>query len=112
MLSFQETSISNISLPSGLELLEPLFSCTDIESVVIPDGVTTIPNNFIVDCENFKSITIPASVTSIGKSAFGTSEYNGEDFVTIPINTFTIHAPAGSYAEKYAKENNIPFEAE
>jgi hypothetical protein len=24
----------------------------------------------------------------------------------------TIHAPAGSYAEAYAKENNIPFVAE
>ena len=24
----------------------------------------------------------------------------------------TIHAPAGSYAEKYTKENNIPFAAE
>lgn len=22
----------------------------------------------------------------------------------------TIHAPAGSYAEQYAKKNNIPFE--
>ncbi len=24
----------------------------------------------------------------------------------------TIHAPAGSYAEQYAKENNIPYVAE
>ena len=24
----------------------------------------------------------------------------------------TIHAPAGSYAEQFAKENNIPFIAE
>ena len=110
--AFQETSFVDITLPSEFEPTSNLFVWSNIESVVIPDGVTTIPNDFIVDCENFKSITIPVSVTSIGKSAFGTSEYNGEDFVTIPINTFTIHAPAGSYAEKYAKENNIPFEAE
>ena len=32
----------------------------------------------------------------------------------VPDNcdNFTIHAPAGSYAEQYAKENNIPFVAE
>ena len=28
------------------------------------------------------------------------------------IEGVTIHAPAGSYAEQYAKENNIPFVAE
>ena len=27
-------------------------------------------------------------------------------------NSLTIHAPTGSYAEIYAKENNIPFMAE
>lgn len=28
-----------------------------------------------------------------------------------PNRNLTIHAPAGSYAETYAKRNNIPFQA-
>ncbi len=46
------------------------------------------------------SVTLPDSVTRIGECAFLGCEY------------LTIHAPAGSYAETYAKENNIPFETE
>ena len=45
-------------------------------------------------------LTIPASVTDIGWFAFD------------GCTNMTIHAPAGSYAEQYAKENNIPFVAE
>lgn len=43
-------------------------------------------------------VTIPEGVTEIGLQAFGDCE------------NLTIHAPAGSMAEKYAKKNKIPFE--
>ena len=46
------------------------------------------------------SITISDSVKKIDGGAF-----NG-------CNDFTIHAPAGSYAEQYAKDNNINFVVE
>jgi hypothetical protein len=73
--------------------------------VVIPERigrkyVTKIGNCAFEDCTNLESITIPDSVTSIGKYAFAF------------CYCFTIHAPAGSYADAYAKENNIPFVAE
>jgi hypothetical protein len=47
-----------------------------------------------------KNIFIPSSVTAIGAEAF------------LGCFNVTIHAPVGSYAEQYAKENNIPFVAE
>jgi hypothetical protein len=46
------------------------------------------------------NVSIPGSVTYIGALAFN------------ECPNLTIHAPAGSYAETYAKENNIPFVAE
>ena len=52
-------------------------------------------------CSSLKSITIPESVTSIGERAF--DECKRENL--------TIKGYAGSYAEKYAKENGISFEA-
>ena len=68
-------------------------------AVTIPGGVTSIGARAFEYCSNLTSITIPDSVTSIGWSAFeGRSD-------------LTIHAHSGSYAEEYAKENNIPFKS-
>ena len=59
--------------------------------VVIPDGVTEIGNYAFNICTSLTSITIPDSVTSIGDRGFRGCE------------NFTIHAPAGSYSERYAR---------
>ena len=90
-------------------------------SFIIPDGVTRIGNGAFSGCRSLTGITIPDSVTSIGEDAFfGCESLTG---ITIPdsvtsigedafwdCNT-TIHATEGSYAEKYAKEEDLPFAA-
>jgi hypothetical protein len=50
-------------------------------------------------CTSLTSVDIPRSVTKIDHGAF-----DGCD-------KLVIKGYAGSYAEKYAKENGIPFEA-
>ncbi|MCH2064968.1 MAG: leucine-rich repeat domain-containing protein, partial [Roseibacillus sp.] len=44
--------------------------CSNLKSVTIPDGVTTIAGRSFKDCTNLTSITIPDSVTSIRREAF------------------------------------------
>ena len=44
--------------------------CSELESVVIPDSVTSIGEDAFYGCSRLKSVTIPDSVTSIGKRAF------------------------------------------
>ena len=44
--------------------------CSDLESVVIQDGVKYIGDAAFSNCINLKSVTIPASVTKIGSSVF------------------------------------------
>lgn len=68
--------------------------------VTVPNGVTAIGKKAFYYYHGLRSVTIPDSVTSIGYKAF--SEYA----------SLTIHAPADSYAETYARKNNIPFVAE
>ena len=70
----------------------------NLKSVVIPDGVTTIGSNAFSYCRSLTSVSIPEGVTVIGTDAFKNCP------------NVTIHAPTGSYAEKYAKENKIPFQ--
>ena len=44
--------------------------CRELESVTIPNSVTSIGEDAFYGCSRLKSVTIPDSVTSIGKRAF------------------------------------------
>ena len=65
----------------------------------IPENVTEIGNRAFSGCEALTDVIIPESVTKIGDYSFANCA------------NLTIHAAAGSYAEKYAKEHGIPFAA-
>ena len=41
-----------------------------LESVILPDGLTTIGDNSFAKCENLVSIVLPASLTDIGEYPF------------------------------------------
>lgn len=46
------------------------FSSSNITSINLPDGLTTIGNYAFAGCSHITSLTIPANVTSIGEFAF------------------------------------------
>ncbi len=66
---------------------------------MLPEGVTKIGGDAFVNCCDLTSITLPESVREIPRRAFWNNP------------ALTIYAPAGSYAEEYAKKNHIPFAA-
>lgn len=72
----------------------------NIVSVRIPEGILAIEEFSFAVLQQLKMVAIPASVTKIGRWAFD------------KCPNLTIHAPAGSYAEIFAKENDIPFVTE
>ena len=49
---------------------EAFLNCTDLQSISIPDSVTSIGNSAFAGCSGLTSITIPDSVTSIDSFAF------------------------------------------
>ncbi len=67
--------------------------CT-VESIVIPNSVTSIGDAAFKGCSNLTSVTIPNSVTSIGKMAF--SYCSGLSSVTIPNSVDSIGETAFS----------------
>ena len=90
------TSIGvNAFANSGL----PIEPQNGLERAEIPDSVTSIGDWAFYGCIDLAEVTIPESVTTIGN----------EVFKNCP--KLTLKGYTGSYAETYAKENDIPFEA-
>ena len=63
---------------------------SDIESVTLPDSLTTIEKNAFYNCEKLKSVTIPKNVSSIGLAAFveGLSESSLTEIKVDPENPY------------------------
>ncbi len=66
----------------------PLEKRSDITSVVIKSGVTSISGRMFLGCEKIKSISLSNSITSIGESAF--MKCRGLTSVTIPKSVKSI----------------------
>ena len=64
--------IESVFIPEGVTSIgkSAFYNCKSLTSVVIPDGVISIGDAAFEDCENLVSVTIPNSVTRIGDNAF------------------------------------------
>lgn len=85
-----------------------------IERIILPNGIKKICGDAFGRCKSLKEVVIPASVVEIENDldGLGTFSHIHPLLPILGINPPTIKTPKGSYAEQYAKENNIPFVAE
>lgn len=72
-------------------------SCTSLEEVTLGDRVMDIGYKAFINCKKLRQIYIPKSVGKIGKQAFE------------KCPSLTLIIERNSYAEIYAKENELPF---
>lgn len=73
------------------------FDCTNLTTIVLPEGLTSIGNSAFIACSNLTTIVLPDSLTSIGENAFQ-SCYNLSS-ITIPKNVRRIES--GAFSECY-----------
>ena len=94
-------SLEHIIIPSSVDSIGTwaFQGCSKLNNIVIPNGVDYIGDYTFYDCESLTNIEIPNSVIKIEKNAL---EFTSKDL--------TIKCHKGSYAEQYAKENNIKVE--
>ena len=96
-------SPDKIILSEGIEEIRSCaFDCAENTEIFFPSTVKSLPKDCFCAVENL-TLHIPASVTEIADEL---------EFDSGEPAFKAIHAPAGSYAEQYAKEHNIPFVAE
>ena len=119
--AFERSQLKEIYLPDFVkEIGSSAFSCCDFSSIVLPKSLKSISDNLFDTCVHLTEITIPDNVTSIGSYAF--YKCSSLESVTIPesvksidetafeeCENIIIYCKSGSYAEKYAKKNNINY---
>lgn len=95
-------NLKKVDLPESIYLFPgQMFSdCENIEEIVIPNGPRAMGRPYMDECYKLKSITIPPSITYFEP---GAPYFSGE---------VTIHGAAGSAAEQYAEEYDLPFVAD
>lgn len=104
---FGHSSLKEIKLPEGVTEIgrDSFRDCSSLEKIDLPESVKKIGEDAFMGCSSLHEIQLPNSVTKIGYGAFEARSLGY-------TNHLTIYAPAGSYAETYAKEYKIPFVAE
>ena len=115
------TSLTSITIPNSVTSIRSgaFEKCTSLKSINIPNSVTSIDNGAFSECTSLTSINIPNSVTSIRDFAFNdctsltlinipNSVTSISDFAFSGCTNLTIYCEQGSYADTYAKTNNIP----
>ena len=83
--------LTEISLPSTLTKMgqNEFQLCTELEKLVIPEGITDIPMNFALEATSLKTLVLPKSLKSIGQTAFKLADLS--DGVVIPEGCTTIN---------------------
>ena len=88
------TDIKTVTIENGVTSIGgyAFYSCEELAAITIPDSVTSIGMSAFEDCESLAAITIPGGVTRISQNAFS-SCWNLTDIV-IPKSVTSIGVSA------------------
>lgn len=132
-------ALSEILIPAGVtnfsgskkyeqywpSMAETFSGCKKLKKVILPETMTKISESAFKDCENLVDINIPKELVSIEDWAFRNCRKLAD--LTIPetvtkipgsqrwggpfsgCKKLTLHVKADSFAEKYAKKNEINY---
>jgi hypothetical protein len=94
-------NITDISIPESIVLLAngAFSNCVSLKKATLHGKLEGIGDSVFQNCSNLKEINVPESVRYIGNDAF-----KGTD------KGFLIICIRGTYAESYARKNNIMFQ--
>ena len=94
--------MTSVEIPNSVKEIgeRAFYCCYSLTSVEIPNTVKEIGQDAFIRRQSLTSVEIPDNVETIGEAAFDSR-----------ADDLTFYGAAGSVAEKYARENEIRFEA-
>ena len=100
---YSDTNIISVEINDGVTSIgeNAFYFCTMLNDVKIPDSVTSIGTSSFCMCENLRNVSIPNSVTSIGEGAFANCTFITE--ITIPNGVTKINEGTFLNCEKLKK---------
>ena len=77
MLFLDNTNLESVALPESLTTLgiRAFGGCQSLKTIKIPSGVTTIPDRCFYRCSSLESVIIPEGVTTLGLYAFSNCRF-------------------------------------
>ena len=100
--------LKNLSIPNTVRIIgrDAFQLCISLETAVIPEGTEEIGNTAFAGCKMLKSVILPQSVKKIKNY-----KYKDRELQTIfyTDNDLIVTVPEKSYAEKYCRQNDIPY---
>ena len=109
------SNLTTVTLGDGVTSIGvgAFSACSSLTSITIPESVTSIGSGAFRDCSSLTSITIPDSVTSIGGSAFygcyklvEVYDLTGPDGLNITVGS-SDNGYVGYYAVEIKKEEGL-----
>lgn len=90
-------NLTKVTIPNTVIKIGPCAfrDCSNLTSVTISDGVRVMEDAIFYNCPNLKTVTMPNSLEQISPKAF------------FGCTDVTICCKEGSFAEKFAKDNNM-----
>ena len=83
-----------------------LYGQTGVTEVVVPEGVTSIPNGFFQNCTSLEKITYPDSIISFGRDIYGNINY--EKIVSFPLPPYLNSSLDGNIYYRNGEIFNVP----
>ena len=88
--AFKDSELTSITIPNGVTSIgyEAFFRCSNLTSITIPNSVTSIDGWVFSECKELQSVIMPDNITSMSDGIF--SECNSLKNVTIPAKVTSI----------------------
>lgn len=105
--------LESITLPENITSIDirTFSGCTSLKTIEIPEGVTSICEDAFLDCESLETVILPKNLTFIGEDAFKNCALTS---IELPASISTISPGAfwGCYLEEFTipeKMIEIPY---
>lgn len=97
--AFYNTGVHDLILPEGLTTItgSSVFqNCDSLRSIVIPEGVVSLPSNCFYDCGNLNAVHLPSNLTTMESSCF-----NNCDLLELNVPGSLKVIPSRAFAYNY-----------